>query len=1031
MTATARAATFKPANFAASVAAFSDLPGSSALGAAGLVPVGTPTVAPGANVETVGVGKEFSTIAAAVAAAPNGTTILVNAGTYTNDFATITSNITMIGVGGMVNMVATEPPPNYKGILTVDNNATIENFSFSGCAIPDAEGGNGAGIRYEGGDMVLDNDSFSNNQDGIMGSPVLGFASNTVNINDCVFSSNGSGSGYTHNLYIGDVDELTATSSVFEYAVVGHEFKSRALINNISGNVFQDGPTGTASYDIDLPDGGVDTITGNYIEKGPDASNDAMVHFGGEGIPYAGSSLTISGNTFQNDLGAAAVGVLNQTAISATITGNAFSNFQGATIASGPATETGNVDGTGTALPNSTLVGVLPGSTLIITDALAHNVTLTDTLQAVEGGAGFLKVYAQAGHVIAVGGSGGMNFSESPTSGGNSISTAAGSANTIVVVGQDVIDSLGNDHIAAGPDNITGNIGGTANIADGTGNNNWSVVGVANILGQGGNPVISVGSTGSVNVTGTLGYLQISDNGGAARFNITEFGTIDSAAIMGGAVNTIVNAGTMAISTAAGSIGTTLRLGAGAATVTSLGPDTIWAGGGADTVIIEGHATVHAGTGSLAVFGRGSPGATVYGNGGSYSIGGDTGNITYIGGAQASTVTMLLDNNQLLGGFGLLTIIGGSRETIIGGRGGIDYTATDGGGGNSIDTAVGSTNTLDLSAADTVDSWGNDTISGGVGNQTISVHGTATIEGSSGNSNLTIWGNDTLNGVGQDVCAVEAGATLNATAGTLTQVSETSAVVNFWASANGAHAIVTGGGATINNNADGGISVVTIAGDDTRVVIGGGSVAVNANGADVVQAGSGPDTIDITAANTQIVGGSGALTVNDYDWTAGDLVTVHGGTGNLTFDQGPGHLVFIGGAGAATIQGGYGSIDATGGSGQINLTGGSLATNFTAGSGAATVALSSGGGDVTFGTGDTTVNDAGYGAADFFTFAAGQGGGSDVINGLRGGIDQVTFQGVTIATQALSGGGTSLVLSDNTQVLLAGVFDTSNLFKFT
>ena len=174
------------------------------------------------SVLTVGAGEEFATIAAAVAAARNGDIIEVNAGTYTNDFVTVSANITLIGVGGIVNMIATEPPTNLKGIITVDASCTIENFSFSGAAIDDADGGNGAGIRYEGGNMVLDNDSFQGNQNGLLAFPVLGLPSNTIVLNDDTFNANGSGTGYTHNAYIGAVNSLTVTNCIFEQANVGH-----------------------------------------------------------------------------------------------------------------------------------------------------------------------------------------------------------------------------------------------------------------------------------------------------------------------------------------------------------------------------------------------------------------------------------------------------------------------------------------------------------------------------------------------------------------------------------------------------------------------------------------------------------------------------------------------------------------------------------------------------------------------------------------------------------------------------------------
>ncbi len=140
------------------------------------------------NILVVGAGKQYSTIASAVAQAVDGDIIKVDAGTYINDFATITSKITMIGVGGMVNMVATKPPANLKGILTVDNSVTIENFSFSGAAISDADGGNGAGIRYEGGNMVLRNDSFQHNQNGLLAAPVLGLPSNTIILDHDTFN---------------------------------------------------------------------------------------------------------------------------------------------------------------------------------------------------------------------------------------------------------------------------------------------------------------------------------------------------------------------------------------------------------------------------------------------------------------------------------------------------------------------------------------------------------------------------------------------------------------------------------------------------------------------------------------------------------------------------------------------------------------------------------------------------------------------------------------------------------------------------
>ena len=980
------------------------------------------------NVLTVGTGEEYATLSAALAAAHDGNVIDVKAGTYVNDFGTVHARVTIQGVGGIASFVATKAPTNLKGILTVDDDVTIRNLSFSGAAIDDADGGNGAGIRYEGGVMVLDHDSFSHNQDGILAFPTLSnLTTNTIAITNSTFSNNGSGSGYTHNLYVGAVSTLTATDDTFEGAVVGHEFKSRALANVITDNTFRDGPTGTASYDIDLPNGGKDIVSGNVIEKGPQAQNDAMVHFGGEGIPYAGSSLTVSGNTFENDLGGQAVAVLNQTAISVAINNNRFDNLSGGQLVRGPATGTGNVDGHGNPLPNITQSGVLPGNTLVITDNLAHSVTLDNSLQAVEGGGGLLTAYASGGHVIAIGGSGGMVFTESPTSGGNSVTTAAGSTNSITVVGQDLIDSEGHDTIRTGGGNITGVVNGSATISDGNADNRWTVNGTATITGNNGNPELSIGATGAASITGPLGNLIVSNDGGRADISITQGGAAESLTMVGGAAIVSVYGGQTQISTASGPVGTDLSLGLGTFNVTSLGADTISAGSGTDTVIVSGQAVVHAGTGNLSVFGRGDTlGATVYAAAGDITLNGDTGNITYVGGAQANTLELDLSSNTVLGGSGHLTVHGGSRESISGGSGGLTYLATDGGGANTLATAANSANLLQLAGADVVQSHGNDTITGGSGNQTIAVFGNALIDGGTGSSQFTLSGRDTLvGGGGGDAVTVTKGAVATITADAGTRVTETAASTTFTIGSTHASASVAGGAASIGDN-DGGVAVTTTAAAGTAVTVGG-AASVSSGGADTIQAGSGTEAIALHAAHAQVYGGSGALTVVDQDWTTGDTETVHGGSGSLSYDQGPGALTFIGGTGNAVINAEWGSAHVVAGSGNISLTGGSAGLSFTAGTGHADVTLTPGGGTITLGSGSTIVREASYGAADTFNFQAGHGGGTDVVTGFRFGIDRVNFGGLSISSATQGAGGINVTLNDGTHITMIGSVGTPGI----
>ena len=238
---------------------------------------------------TVGPGEEYSTLSAAVAASQDGDVIEVNAGTYTNDFPEeIDDSITIEGVGGLASFVATEPPPNEKGILVIGSGSdsptvTLDDLELSGVAISDDEGGNGAGVRYQSGNLTINNSYIHDNQDGILADAD---ASGSVTITNTEFADNGtssgSSSGFTHNIYIGAVGTFDITDSYVTAANVGNEIQTRALVNIITDNRIVDGPTATASYSINLIDGGVDTVSGNTIEKGPNSGNPFIIAFGAD-----------------------------------------------------------------------------------------------------------------------------------------------------------------------------------------------------------------------------------------------------------------------------------------------------------------------------------------------------------------------------------------------------------------------------------------------------------------------------------------------------------------------------------------------------------------------------------------------------------------------------------------------------------------------------------------------------------------------------------------------------------------------------
>ncbi len=283
---------------------------------------------------SVGAGQQYTTIASAIAASKDGDVIAVQAGTYVNDFATINTKISIVGVGGFVKMVATQPIPNDKGILVATKDLTVENIEFVGASVYDQ---NGAGIRLEpGASLTVDNCYFHDCENGILTS---NSGTGKVVIRNSEFADNGYGDGQSHGIYIGKIESLEVYDSYFHGTDIGHHIKSRAAVNVIEGNRIVDGDGGTASYNIDLPNGGVSTIRDNVIVQSPDSDNWAMIHFGGEGTPYANSSLLIENNVIQN-FRDPAIGIDNDTSAVVQIANNQFYGLS--QIATGANTQSGN-----------------------------------------------------------------------------------------------------------------------------------------------------------------------------------------------------------------------------------------------------------------------------------------------------------------------------------------------------------------------------------------------------------------------------------------------------------------------------------------------------------------------------------------------------------------------------------------------------------------------------------------------------------------------------------------------------------------
>jgi hypothetical protein len=241
----------------------------------------------------VGPDRAFTTVRAAAHAAQNGDMILIDAGTYPGDVtAWNADNLTVRGIGGQPHMRADGAQEGGKGIWVVNgNNFTAENIEFSGARVPDR---NGAGIRADiPGKLTVRGCYFHGNENGILA------GAGEILIDQCVFDMNGAGDGRSHNMYIWG-RTVTVRHTESKRARIGHNLKTRGETNYILYNRFLDGPDGTASYSVDVPDCGRTYLIGNVIEQGPKSENRGIVAYGMESVSHT-PELYVVNNTLVND----------------------------------------------------------------------------------------------------------------------------------------------------------------------------------------------------------------------------------------------------------------------------------------------------------------------------------------------------------------------------------------------------------------------------------------------------------------------------------------------------------------------------------------------------------------------------------------------------------------------------------------------------------------------------------------------------------------------------------------------------------
>lgn len=254
----------------------------------------------GGRVWRVGPQEPLRTIAEAARLASDGDVVEIQAGDYRGDVAVwMQKRLTIRGVGGQARLYADGRAAEGKAIWVLrDGNFDISNVDFVGVRVPHR---NGAGIRFEGGRLVLRECLFWGSESGILTSGGGSRRESVLEVEGCEFGYLGDGEGQAHGIYAGDIARLRVIGSYFHHGNVGHLIKSRAAVNDIRYNRVTDEVGGRASYEIDLPNGGLAVVLGNVIQQGPRTENWCLVTFGQEGYGRHKSRLFVASNTMVND----------------------------------------------------------------------------------------------------------------------------------------------------------------------------------------------------------------------------------------------------------------------------------------------------------------------------------------------------------------------------------------------------------------------------------------------------------------------------------------------------------------------------------------------------------------------------------------------------------------------------------------------------------------------------------------------------------------------------------------------------------
>jgi hypothetical protein len=256
-----------------------------------------PTPSGRTAVLTVGPTRRIRTLGEAARLARDGDTIEVDAGEYRGDVALWTQDrLSIRAVGGRARLLADGAIAEGKGIWVLrGGRIDVAGFDFEGAR---AATRNGAGIRFERGELRVHDCRFFDNEMGLLtgNDPTA-----RLIVENSEFAHNRRPDGHNHGLYAGTIAALEVRGSYFHHGFIGHLLKSRAAVNRILYNRLTDEAAGRASYELEFPNGGVARVVGNIIQQAPGTDNPIMLSYGAEGYRWADNVLELAHNTWVDD----------------------------------------------------------------------------------------------------------------------------------------------------------------------------------------------------------------------------------------------------------------------------------------------------------------------------------------------------------------------------------------------------------------------------------------------------------------------------------------------------------------------------------------------------------------------------------------------------------------------------------------------------------------------------------------------------------------------------------------------------------